>query len=304
MSAAFEVHADDEGNRLDAWLAGVSGLSRSEVQRRVSAGLVIIGGSTAVNSHKLVAGECVELTNPADTATDDGEVPFEIRFEDDDLAIVYKPSGVIVHPAPGNSKGTLVGALGRIMPLAGAAGEHRPGIVHRLDKDTSGAIVVAKTDATYYQLVAMMRRREIKRTYAALVAGSFDLPAGRIEAPMARSRQDPTRIGVSPKGKAAATLFRVVLPLLDMSLIDVELETGRTHQIRVHFAHISHPVIGDKIYGRTTLVMAKSIGLQRMFLHARSLEFIHPSTGVPLAVHEPLPTDLGEALDRSKELAK
>ena len=270
----------------------------------MSAGLVIIGGSTAVNSHKLVAGERVELTNPADPGADAGDVPFEVRFEDDDLAIVYKPSGVIVHPAPGNSKGTLVEALSRIMPLAGAAGEHRPGIVHRLDKDTSGAIVVAKTDATYYQLVAMMRRREIKRTYAALVAGTFDLPAGRIEAPMARSTQDPTRIGVSPKGKAAVTLFRVALPLLDMSLIDVELETGRTHQIRVHFAHISHPVIGDKIYGRTTLVMAKSIGLQRMFLHAKSLEFKHPTTGEPLAVHEPLPADLGEALDRAKELAK
>lgn len=304
MSAVFEVQVDDEGNRLDAWLAGVSGLSRTEVQRRVRAGLVIIGESTAVNSHKLVAGERVELTNPAAAAADSGEVPFEIRFEDDDLAIVYKPSGVIVHPAPGNRGATLVESLGRVMPLAGAAGEHRPGIVHRLDKDTSGAVVVAKTDATYYRLVAMMRRREIKRSYAALVAGSFDLPAGRIEAPVARSTQDPTRIGVSPKGKAAATVFRVALPLGDMSLIDVELETGRTHQIRVHFAHISHPVIGDKIYGRTTLVMAGSIGLQRMFLHAKSLEFVHPTTGAPVAVHEPLPKDLQEALDRAAELAQ
>lgn len=304
MSPAFEVPADDEGNRLDAWLAAVSGLSRSEVQRRVSAGLVIIGGSTAVNSHKLVAGERVELTTPAAAVKDDREVPFEIRFEDNDLAIVYKPSGVVVHPAPGSSSGTLVEALGRIMPLAGAAGEHRPGIVHRLDKDTSGAIVVAKTDATYHRLVAMMRRREIKRSYAALVAGSFDLPAGRIEAPVARSTQDPTRIGVSPKGKAAATLFRVALPLADMSLIDVELETGRTHQIRVHFAHIGHPVVGDKIYGRSTHMMAKSIGLQRMFLHAKSLEFVHPTTGAPVAAHEPLPKDLQEALDRATELAQ
>lgn len=261
-----------------------------------------IGGSTAIKSHKVTAGQRVELKTPDSAAKDGTEVPFEIRFEDDYLAVVYKPAGVIVHPAPGNSSGTLVESLARIMPLAAGAGEHRPGIVHRLDKDTSGAIVVAKTDATYHQLIAMMRRREIKRQYSALVAGSFELPAGRIEAPVARSERDPTRNSVSPKGKAAATLFRVAEPLGDMSLIDIELETGRTHQIRVHFVHIGHPVLGDKIYGRSTKVMAESIGLQRMFLHAKSLEFVHPATGASVAVHEPLPEDLEEALETARKL--
>jgi 23S rRNA pseudouridine1911/1915/1917 synthase len=202
----------------------------------------------------------------------------------------------VVHPAPGNRSGTLVEALGVRMPLAPAAGAGRPGIVHRLDKDTSGLMVVAKTDRAYEGLVAAMGGREVSRTYLALVAGAFALPEGRIEAPMGRSPRERTRMGVVSGGREAVTEFKVLEPFGSSTLIEVHLRTGRTHQIRVHLAHIHRPVVGDAVYGKSANALARQLGLKRPFLHSHRLQFVHPVTGADIDIVDPLPPDLAAVL--------
>ena len=189
------------------------------------------------------------------------------------------------------------------MPLAPAAGEHRPGIVHRLDKGTSGLLIVAKTDEAYAGLIRSMKDRQISRTYLALVHGSLSLPRGRIEAPVGRSSKNPTAMAVRAEGRASVTEFEVLETLGEVSYLRVELLTGRTHQIRVHLAHISHPVVGDTTYGGGAEHLSKALGLDRPFLHAAELRFNHPLSGEPLEVAEPLPDDLQVALSRARERA-
>lgn len=227
-----------------------------------------------------------------------GATSFEIgiRYEDDHLAVVAKPAGVVVHAPAGAKRASLVEMLRRSMPLAESGEKDRPGIVHRLDKDTSGLLVVAKTDAALHALIDAMKRRSISRTYRALVWGSFALPSGRVEAPVGRSRKDPTRMSVGSGGKPATTNFTVLERFYDSSYLEITLETGRTHQIRVHLAHIKHPVIGDAVYGPATLTLARKLGLGRPFLHAARLRFVHPVTENEIDVFEPLPTDLEAAL--------
>lgn len=226
---------------------------------------------------------------------------FEVRFEDEYLAVVAKPAGVVVHPAPGTRSETLVEALERRMPLASASGESRPGVVHRLDKGTSGLLIVAKTDASYHALVRMMRHRRIHRSYFALVQGKFRMPTGRIEAPVGRKSQRGG-MSVTPSGRDAVTSFEVMEEIGELSLIRAELHTGRTHQIRVHLSHIGHPVVGDPDYGRKAAATAKAIGLERPFLHAAHLEFSHPIDGRHIEVTDDLPPDLLAALEKSRRL--
>lgn len=226
------------------------------------------------------------------------EIP--VRYEDDHLAVVAKPAGIIVHGPAGSGK-SLVDYLQGAVPLAPAGGPERPGIVHRLDKDTSGLLVVAKSDDALAALIEAMKRRRISRTYRALVWGTFGLPQGRIEAPVRRSGNDSTRMGVGTGGKAASTNFRVLEDLHRCSLLGLSLETGRTHQIRVHFAHVRHPVVGDPVYGRGTLELAAALGLRRPFLHAARLRFTHPLTGEEIDVEEPLPADLESALELARK---
>lgn len=226
------------------------------------------------------------------------EIP--VRYEDRHLAVVAKPAGIVVHPARESAGDSLVGLLARIMPLAEGGGPDRPGIVHRLDKDTSGLLVVAKTDSALTALLDSMKARAIRRTYSALVWGLFGLPQGRVEAPIRRSVKDPTRMSVGSGGRSSSTNFKVVEPLESASFLEVELETGRTHQIRVHLAHIRHPVVGDPVYGPGTLKFAESIGLERPFLHAARLRFTHPLTGAEIDVNEPLPPDLEAALSSAR----
>lgn len=303
MSERWRVDEEGAGKRLDAWLATSSGVARIKVQRLIGLGCVLVDGSPATSKAlHLREGQEVELLEPP-REPETPEPDFAVRFEDDYLAVVAKPAGVVVHPAPGARSGTLVEALGKRMPLAPAAGKERAGVVHRLDKGTSGLLVFAKTDDSYRALVEMMRARKIERTYIALVAGRFRMPSGRIEAPVGRRPSDPKKMGVTASGREAITTFRVVEEIGDASLIEVKLHTGRTHQIRVHLAHIGHPVAGDPDYGRKTGLLAGKIGLARPFLHAARLRFPHPINENEVDVAEQLPEDLAEALKRARESA-
>jgi 23S rRNA pseudouridine1911/1915/1917 synthase len=300
------VPPDGAGRRLDAWLSAVAGIPRGEVQAMIEGGLVTVDGARALKSRRLNPGAVVVAVRREQSVPDAAPAPFRLAYEDEHLAVVVKPAGVVVHPAPGAATGTLVEALAAVMPLAPAAGAGRPGIVHRLDKGTSGLMVVAKTDDVYAALSAAMRRREITKGYLALVAGGFSLPAGRIEAPMGRSTRDRTKMSVMPGGREAVTEFAVLegfgLPE-PSTLIGIHLQTGRTHQIRVHLAHIHHPVVGDATYGHTASGLAAALGLTRPFLHAEHLTFTHPVTGVRVDIAEPLPADLTAALEIARALA-
>lgn len=294
--------AETDAPRLDAWLAKVSGRARSDVQRQIEAGRVSVDGRVARKSEAIKVGQIVRIEAP-EAEDDKGALPsYAISYEDDHLAVVIKPAGVIVHPTPGDPRPTLVDALSQVMPLAPAGGQGRPGIVHRLDKDTSGLMVVAKTDDAHAALVEGLKRRELQRVYAALVMSPFNMPTGRIEAPVQRSSKDPTRMAVVASGKPSVTSFRVLESFVEASLLEVSLHTGRMHQIRVHMEHIKHPVLGDSVYGRRAARLAAAIGLARPFLHAQRLSFSHPVTGVPVDVSEPLPDDLRSALDRARDL--
>jgi 23S rRNA pseudouridine1911/1915/1917 synthase len=300
MSERYEVVEDRAGQRLDAWLASTLGVPRAEAQRLVDGGLVVVEGSRRRKSHPVSAGDLIEVDRPVACRVAADLPTFEVRYEDEDLAVVAKPAGVVVHRAPGVREPTLVDALAVRMSLAPAAGDDRPGIVHRLDRDTSGLLVVAKTDEAYAALSEAIRERRVERRYLALVSGVFGLPTGRIEAPVGRHSGDRTRMGVRPDGREAVTDFRVVESLWAVSLVEARLGTGRTHQIRVHFAHIGHPLVGDATYGRAVHHLAGQLSLERPFLHAEGLRFDHPLRDGEVSVTEPLPADLVAALARAR----
>lgn len=299
---SYQVSESASRKRLDSWLAEVAGITRAEVKRMISGGLVTIDGEHPKPSTKISPGQMVEVDVAEAQRTSLDPVPFDIRYEDDHLAVINKPAGVVVHPAPGTSETTLVEALAERMVLAETGDPSRPGIVHRLDRETSGLLVVAKTNDSYSRLVEMMKTRDITREYVALVAGTFEKPTGRIEAPVGRSEKNPTRMGVSASGRDAVTDFNVIEKLTVATLIRIRLLTGRTHQIRVHFAHIGHPVIGDRSYGRNAEKLAREIDLSRPFLHAASISFRHPITDAEFTLSEELPSDLVDALERARAL--
>lgn len=289
----FVVEAPEQGQRLDVMLGRRPELgSRSRVAELIRAGNVTVDGRPQAKSHLLVKGEAVVVLLPEDEAVDltPESLAVPVLHEDEWLLVADKPAGMPVHPSRGHSSGTLVHALlGH--GLAGGE-EFRPGVVHRLDKDTSGLLVVAKSAEVHRQLVAMMRRRAIDRRYLALVHGGFAAANGTIEAPVGR---DPVRRRSMAVGGMAArqarTHFHVLERLGDYTLVEVRLETGRTHQIRVHFLAIGHPVAGDPTYGRRD-----ALGLGRQFLHSHRLTFEHPVTGAEVDVEAPLPADLEAAL--------
>ena len=268
--------------------------SRAAAERLVEAGAVLVDGSPRPKSHRLAAGEEIEFDPPAAPAALVPE-PMELRiaYEDEHLLVVDKPAGLVVHPGAGRRTGTLVHGL-----LGQAAGgpEERPGIVHRLDRDTSGLMVVARSEEAYRGLQALVRGRRLERGYLALVHGRPRSRSGRIEAPVGRDRADPTRMSIDTDNpRNAITHFEVVELLPEHALLAVRLETGRTHQIRVHLAAIGLPVAGDPVYG------VPGLGLSRQFLHAASLAFPHPLTGERVETASPLPPDLAAALERARE---
>lgn len=296
------VPATLAGERVDRAIALLTGWSRSEVSELIRAGEILVAGHPVARSRRLVGGETVEvLREPAATELPAAEpVPIVVRYADDDVVIIAKPAGLVVHPGAGHEHGTLVhGLLQEFPELAHVGDPARPGIVHRLDRDTSGLLVVARSVLAYEGLVRALAAREIERRYLALVWGVPDAPRGIIDAPIGRSIRRRTRMAVRAAGREARTGYEV-LETLDgdrFALLSCSLETGRTHQIRVHLTSIGHPVVGDASYGGAR----PETGLHRPFLHATALSFHHPVTGEVLALEEPLPEDLAALLDELKK---
>ena len=306
---AFTVDYGDANARLDAFLAArVEGVSRTRLKQSIEDGDVLVAGRTALKgSHKLRAGDQVELELPAPPSCDftPEDIPLRIVYEDDSLVVIDKPAGLVVHPAAGVSSGTLANALAfHFQQLSEHAGATRPGIVHRLDRDTSGLMVVAKTASAHEHLSDQFRAREVFKSYVALVHGRVLAESGRIEEPLARDPRTRTRMAVVRGGRPALSLYRVKRAYERFTLLDVQIKTGRTHQIRVHLAHLKHPVVGDKIYngGRDTTVADVRVraairAMGRQFLHAEQLGFRHPQTGETLRFDAPLPAELSQMLD-------
>jgi 23S rRNA pseudouridine1911/1915/1917 synthase len=292
------VPAEAAGERLDRFLAELPEVgSRAAAERLLAAGGVAVDGAPRSKSHRLAGGEELELEPPERAPSElvPEAMDLRIAFEDEHLLVVDKPAGIVVHPAPGHAAGTLVhGLLGRA--AAGGEEPERPGIVHRLDRDTSGLLVVARSDEAHRRLQLLIRRRAVEREYLALVRGRPRSRAGRIEAPIGRDRHDPTRHSLdTATPREAVTHFEVLELLPEHALLSVKLETGRTHQIRVHLAAIDLPVAGDAVYG-----VDSDLGLERQFLHAARLAFPHPFSGEPVEATSPLPPDLAAALERAR----
>jgi 23S rRNA pseudouridine1911/1915/1917 synthase len=295
---ALRVPSALDGERVDRALALLTGWSRSDVQQLLDAGDVLVDGREVGKSHRLHEGSAIELLAepaPAAPPTAEPDVAVDVRYADDDVIVVAKPAGLVVHPGAGHETGTLVHGLLARFPDVGAVGDqYRPGIVHRLDRDTSGLLVIARTDGAYEALTSQLSQRTVERRYEALVWGHLDAPRGVIDAPIGRSTARRTRMAVREQGRPARTEYEVRAeygtPVC--ALLDCRLETGRTHQIRVHLAAIGHPVVGDATYGGAR----QSIALGRPFLHAAVLGFDHPSTGERLRFEEPRPAELEKVL--------
>ena len=308
------VTTEDAGERLDAFLAKhVEGWSRARLQRLIDDQAVLVNGSASKSSHKLRANDQieVELTPAPTTEFVPEDLPIEIVFEDDDLVVVNKRAGMVVHPAAGNPSGTLANGLAfHFQQLSKRGGEARPGIVHRLDKGTSGLLVVAKNEATHENLSDQFRAREVFKSYVALVHGQLEKRKGQIDQPIARDPRNRTRMAIVRAGREALSLFRNREAFDRFTLLDVELKTGRTHQIRVHLASLKHPVVGDEVYGGgrdKTVTDAKLRGaiakLHRQFLHSEQLGFRHPRTREQLKFNAPLPGELQNLLDMIRSQA-
>jgi 23S rRNA pseudouridine1911/1915/1917 synthase len=296
----LRIPASLDGERVDRAIALLTGWQRSQVQTLLERHEVLVDGNPVAKSHRLHSGNVVELlSEPAVEVVPqpDPNVPVTVRYVDDDVVVVAKPAGLVVHPGAGHIGGTLVnGLLARFPDIAGVGDPYRPGIVHRLDRDTSGLLVVARSPRAYDALVTELANRDVERSYVALVWGHLASRRGVIDAPIGRSAARRTRMAVRDAGKPARTEYAVrqEFDRPVCTLLDCHLETGRTHQIRVHLAAIGHPVVGDGTYGgaREPLV------LDRPFLHAASLAFDHPVTGKRLQFEEPLPNELQSLLDQ------
>jgi 23S rRNA pseudouridine1911/1915/1917 synthase len=293
---------DGGRGRADRIVADATGLSRSYVQKLISSGHLTAAGQPLRANAIVDAGTELLLDVPPAEPLDlapEPDIPVNVVYEDDDLLIVDKPAGLVVHPAPGHSGGTLVNALlGRAggAEYGGIAGVLRPGIVHRLDRDTSGLLMVARHDRAQVALMAQLKARRIKKTYLALVHGSVAAAVGRIEAPIGRDPKHRTRMGVVSDGRPSVTGYRVRERLPGWTLLEVDLVTGRTHQIRVHLHAIGHPVAGDRVYGTGTSRRGPD-GLERLFLHAWRLELASPGDGHLIRASAPLPDELERVLD-------
>lgn len=291
--------------RVDRFVADRTGLSRSYVQKLISDGRLVDDTGRRLRANSEVRGGAVVLEVPPPETPyhlePDPTIPVEVAYEDDDVLVVNKPAGLVVHPAPGHWRGTLVNALlARGDHYGGIAGVARPGIVHRLDRDTSGLLIVARNDAAQASVMAQLKARRVRKTYLALVQGSVSAAVGRIEAPIGRDPKDRKRMAVVPDGRQATTGYRVRERFRDWTLLELDLVTGRTHQIRVHLAALGHSLAGDSVYGTGTARRGPD-GLDRLFLHAWRVELVSPSSGRLIRVEAPLPGTLEIVLTGLRE---
>ena len=304
MTRELTAATEHAGIRLDAFLSADGALTRSQAARLIAEGRVRVNGKPAAKSARLSGGETVTVDVPQlrETALPPQDIPLDVVYEDDDVIVVNKPTGLVVHPAPGHPDGTLVNALLHHCgdSLSGIGGEKRPGIVHRIDRDTSGLIIAAKNDAAHLALSAQLKDHSLSRTYECLVTGNMKQDSGTVDAPIGRSSSDRKKMAVVPTGRRAVTHWEVVARYPGVTHLRCRLETGRTHQIRVHMAYIGHPILGDTVYGAKKPVP----GLTGQCLHAAGLRFVHPRTGEPVELHCPLPPEFTAMLQKLQSKAQ
>ena len=293
------VPPEDAGGRVDAWLAGrQEGLTRSAAARLLEEGQVTCEGKPLPKNYRLRGGETVQLTLPEPEETEllAQDIPLDVVYEDEDVIVINKPKGLVVHPAPGHADGTLVNALLHHCgdSLSGIGGEKRPGIVHRIDRDTSGLIIAAKNDFAHQRLSAQLADHSLARTYECIDTGNLREDSGTVDAPIGRDKRDRKKMAVVSDGRRAVTHWEVIARYPGFTHVRCRLETGRTHQIRVHMAYLGHPILGDTVYGAKKPVP----GLQGQCLHAVGLRFVHPRTGETVALTCPLPEEFQRELKK------
>ena len=283
------IKVKNDGIRLDAFVAENTEFSRTNAQRLIKENKIKINGNSAKESYKVKIGDLVEIEDeePKEIELKAQDIPIDILYEDNDIIVVNKPKGMVVHPANGNPDGTLVNAVMAKCKdsLSGIGGEIRPGIVHRLDKDTSGAIIVAKNDKAHINLSEQIKNHEVEKTYIALVKGIVSENEATINMPISRSTKDRKKMAVNKDGKNAITHFKVLERFDKYTLLEVKIETGRTHQIRVHLSYIGYPIVGDEVYSNGK----NEWGIKGQCLHAKSLKFEHPITGKEMFIEAPMP---------------
>ena len=298
MHLTLKATSEERGQRIDAWLAAhAEGVTRSAAARLLENGGVTVNGEPAAKNYRLRGDETVAVVRPEaeETAVTAQDIPLDVVYEDADVIVVNKPAGLVVHPAPGHPDGTLVNALLHHCgdSLSGIGGEKRPGIVHRIDRDTSGLIIAAKNDAAHLALSTQLSDHTLARTYECLVMGNLREDSGTVDAPIGRHPADRKKMAVNPRnGRRAVTHWEVIARYNGVTHVRCRLETGRTHQIRVHLAYIGHPILGDTVYGAKKPVP----GLTGQCLHATGLEFIHPATGEKIILTCPLPEEFTKML--------
>jgi len=290
----------DVKERVDKYLSEKLFLSRSQIQKLIDEGYVKVNEERVRTSYKVKFGDSIEVVIPPPESTEiiSEDLPLEIVYEDEDLLVVNKPRGMVVHPAVGHFHGTLVNALlYKVKDLSGIGGAIRPGIVHRLDKNTTGLLVVAKNDYTHHHLSEQLKQRTLKRVYWALCEGEIPWDKKRVELSIGRHPVHRKKMAVVSTGKIAITNFEVLERFKGYTLVSARLETGRTHQVRVHLSHMGFPIVGDEIYGRTD----KRFGIKGQLLHAKEISFIHPREGTIMKFTAPLPEDFQRVLDTLRE---
>ena len=293
----LQPNKEDAGQRVDAWLAArVEGLTRSAAARLLEEGRVACGGKTLAKNYRLTGAETIQVSLPEPEPVDvrPQDIPLDVVYEDGDVIVVNKPKGLVVHPAPGHPDGTLVNALLHHCgdSLSGIGGELRPGIVHRIDRDTSGLIIAAKNDFAHQKLAAQLQDHTLARVYECIVVGNLRQDAGTVDAPIGRHPTDRKKMAVVSNGRPAVTHWTVLARYPGFTYVQCRLETGRTHQIRVHMAHIGHPILGDSVYGYRKPLP----GLKGQCLHAVGLRFLHPRTGEAVELRCGLPLEFQEQL--------